>query len=91
MSTHYGESAIRPEPDMVVLDIADHVHNYKIDSDLAWETARRLRLIDSIGWGLEGLRCLECRNLLGPIVEGTIVPNGEHHPPPFCYPCSLPS
>jgi 2-methylcitrate dehydratase len=90
MSTHYGESAVRPESDKVVRDIADYVHNYKIDSDLAWETAR-LCLIDTIGCGLEGLRFPECRNLLGPIVEGTIVPNGEHHPAPFCYPCSSPS
>ena len=75
MSTHYGESALRPKPDEVVQDIADYVHNYKIDSDLAWETAR-LCLIDTIGCGLEGLRFPECRNLLGPVVEGTIVPNG---------------
>lgn len=76
MSTHYGESAVRPQPDKVVQDIADYVHNYNIDSDLVWETAR-LCLIDTIGCGLEGLRFPECRNLLGPVVEGTIVPNGE--------------
>jgi len=87
MSTQYGESAIRPEPDKVVQDIADYVHGYKIDSDLAWETAR-LCLIDTIGCGLEGLRFPECRNLLGPVVEGTIVPNGEYRPSPFCSPCS---
>jgi len=77
MSTaHFGESTVRPEPDKVVQDIADYVHDYKIDSDLAWETAR-LCLIDTIGCGLEGLRFPECRNLLGPVVEGTIVPNGS--------------
>jgi 2-methylcitrate dehydratase len=75
-TTHFGESTVRPEPDKVVQDIANYVHDYKIDSDLAWETAR-LCLIDTIGCGLEGLRFPECRNLLGPIVEGTIVPNGE--------------
>jgi 2-methylcitrate dehydratase len=80
MSTHYGESAVRPEPDKVVQDIADYVHDYKIDSDLAWETAR-LCLIDTIGCGLEGLRFEGCRNLLGPVVEGTTVPNGEQQPP----------
>lgn len=76
MSTHFGESAVRPEPDQVVQDIADYVHNYNIESDLAWETAR-LCLIDTIGCGLEGLRFEECRRLLGPVVEGTVVPNGE--------------
>jgi 2-methylcitrate dehydratase len=75
-STHFGESTVRPEPDKVVQDIADYVHDYKIDSDLAWETAR-LCLIDTIGCGLEGLRFPESRNLLGPVVEGTTVPNGE--------------
>jgi len=76
-TTHFGESTVRPEPDKVVQDIADYVHDYKIDSDLAWETAR-LCLIDTIGCDLEGVRVSpECRNVLGPVVEGTIVPNGE--------------
>ena len=88
MSTHYGESAVRPEPDKVVQDIADYVHDYKIDSDLAWETAR-LCLIDTIGCGLEGLRFPECRNLLGPVVEGTVVPNGEHQPSHLAEPAPL--
>jgi hypothetical protein len=75
MSTRYGESAIRPQPDKVVQVIADYVHDYKVDSELAWETAR-LCLIDMISCGLERLRFPECRNLLGPVVEGTIVSNG---------------
>jgi len=75
MSHHAGESAIRPEADKVLQDIADYVHNYNIDSNLAYETAR-LCLIDTIGCGLEGLRFPECTKLLGPVVEGTIVPNG---------------
>lgn len=57
------------------VDIADYVHNYEITSDLAFETAR-LCLIDTIGCGLEGLRFKECARLMGPVVEGTIVPNG---------------
>ena len=77
MSAHQGESTLRPDPDKVLTDIADYVHNYKIDSDLAFETAR-LCLIDTIGCGLEGLRFPECSKLLGPVVEGTIVPNGTH-------------
>jgi 2-methylcitrate dehydratase len=76
MSSHHaGESTLRPEPDKVLKDIADYVHNYKIESDLAYETAR-LCLIDTIGCGLEALRFPECTKLLGPVVEGTIVPNG---------------
>lgn len=74
-SAHGGESTVRPEADKVLQDIADYVHNYKVDSDLAFETAR-LCLIDTIGCGLEALRFPECTKLLGPVVEGTIVPNG---------------
>lgn len=77
-SSHGGESTLRPEPDKVLQDIADYVHNYKIDSPLAFETAR-LCLIDTIGCGLEALRFPECTKLLGPVVEGTVVPNGKHH------------
>lgn len=75
MSVHMGESTVRPEPDKVLKDIADYVHNYTIDSDLAYETAR-LCLIDTIGCGLEGLRFPECTSLLGPVVDGTVVPHG---------------
>jgi 2-methylcitrate dehydratase len=77
MSAHQGESTLRPEPDKVLKDIADYVHNYRVDSDLAFETAR-LCLIDTIGCGLEALRFPDCTKLLGPVVEGTIVPNGRH-------------
>lgn len=78
MSGH-GESTIRPAPDKVLQDIADYVHNYEITSELAFETAR-LCLIDTIGCGLEGLRFKECARLLGPVVEGTVVPNGTKVP-----------
>lgn len=81
MSHHVGESTVRPEADKVLQDIADYVHNYKVDSDLAFETAR-LCLIDTLGCGLEALRFPECANLLGPVVEGTTVPNGTRSPWP---------
>lgn len=74
-SSHGGESTLRPEPDKVLQDIADYVHNYTINSELAFETAR-LCLIDTIGCGLEALRFPDCTSQLGPVVEGTVVPNG---------------
>ena len=50
---------------------------YNVRSDLAFETARQICLIDTIGCGsVEALRFPECTKLLGPVVEGTIVPNG---------------
>jgi len=76
MSVHHlAESTVRPEADKVLQDIADYVLTYQIDSELAFETAR-LCLIDTIGCGLEALRFPDCTKLLGPVVEGTTVPNG---------------
>lgn len=65
--------------DPEVADIASYVHNYKIESPLAYETARFI-LMDTIGCGLEALRFKECTKLLGPVVEGTTVPNGTKVP-----------
>ncbi|KAB5528936.1 MmgE/PrpD family-domain-containing protein [Coniochaeta sp. 2T2.1] len=65
--------------DPEITDIADYVHNKPIDSDLAFDTARWV-FLDTLGCGLEGLRFHECAKLLGPIVEGTVVPNGSKVP-----------
>ncbi|KAI9675288.1 MAG: ATP-binding cassette transporter CGR1 [Caeruleum heppii] len=67
------------EYDPEIKDIASYVHNYKIDSDLAYDTARFV-FLDTLGCGLEGLRFKECTKLLGPIVPGTVVPNGTRVP-----------
>ncbi|TGV06525.1 bifunctional 2-methylcitrate dehydratase/aconitate hydratase [Alcaligenaceae bacterium 429] len=72
-------SNIRPEADQVLVDIADYVLNYEIKSTLAYETARNC-LMDTLGCGLESLEYPACRKLLGPIVPGTIVPNGAKVP-----------
>ncbi|HEX7385780.1 MAG TPA: bifunctional 2-methylcitrate dehydratase/aconitate hydratase [Castellaniella sp.] len=72
-------SNVRPQPDQVLTDIVDYVFNYKITSTLALETARNC-LIDTLGCGLEGLEYPACRKLMGPIVPGTIVPNGAKVP-----------
>ncbi len=72
-------SNVRPQPDKVLTDIADYVLNYKINSDLAWKTAHYC-LLDTIGCGLEALTFPACAKLLGPIVKGTIVPNGAKVP-----------
>ncbi len=72
-------SNIRPEPDQVLVDIAEYVANGVIESDLAYNTARNA-LIDSIGCGLLALRYPECTKLLGPVVPGTFVPDGVRVP-----------
>jgi 2-methylcitrate dehydratase len=72
-------SNVRPEPDQVLVDIADYVSNYTIESPLAYETARHC-LIDTLGCGLEALEYPACTKLLGPVVPGTVVPNGAKVP-----------
>ena len=70
---------IRPDYDQVIQDIADYVLDYEIDSEEAWDTARNC-LMDTLGCGLLALRFPECTKHLGPIVEGTVVPNGARVP-----------
>ncbi len=69
----------RPEPDPILVDIAEYVADYPIDSHLAYETARHC-LIDSLGCGLLALRYPECTKHLGPVISGTHVPNGARVP-----------
>lgn len=77
MSSHVSNE--RPAPDKVLTDIADYALNFKIESDLAYSTAR-FCLIDTLGCGLEALEYPACTKLLGPIVPGTVVPNGARVP-----------
>ncbi len=78
MSAHI--SNVRPEPDQVLVDIVDYVLNHRqITSALAYETARHC-LIDTLGCGLEALEYPACTKLLGPVVPGTVVPNGAKVP-----------
>src|SRR5499427_5277645 len=72
-------SNVRPKPDKVLVDIADYLSKYKVKSSLAYETARNC-LIDTLGCGLEALAYPACTKLMGPIVPGTIVPNGAKVP-----------
>ena len=69
----------RPAPDKVLTDIADYALQFEIESELAYATARSC-LIDTLGCGLEALDYPACTKLLGPIVPGTIVPNGARVP-----------
>ena len=72
-------SNVRPKPDQVLVDIVDYVTKYKIKSSLAYDTARNC-LIDTLGCGLEALEYPACKKLLGPVVPGTVVPNGAKVP-----------
>lgn len=77
MSAHI--SNVRPEFDQVIVDIVDYALTQKITSSEAFDTARAC-LIDTLGCGLEALEYPACTKLLGPVVRGTIVPNGARVP-----------
>jgi 2-methylcitrate dehydratase len=72
-------NAARPAPDQVLVDIADYVANYTIASEEAYRTAH-YDLLDTLGCGFEALSYPACTKLLGPIVPGTVVPNGAKVP-----------
>lgn len=69
----------RPDPDKVLTDIVDYVLTYEIKNELAWKTAQYC-LLDTLGCGFEALTYPACTKLLGPIVRGTVVPNGAKVP-----------
>ena len=60
-------------------DIADYVTKFKIASTEAYKTAHYC-LLDTLGCGFEALSYPACTKLLGPIVPGTVVPNGAKVP-----------
>jgi 2-methylcitrate dehydratase len=70
---------VQPGTDQELIRLADYVLNYKVTSQEAISTARYC-IIDAIGCGMLAMEFPECTKLLGPIVPGTIVPNGVHVP-----------
>lgn len=73
------QSADTRQWDQVMLDMADYVLDYRVDSDLAFETARHC-LLDTLGCGLEALEYPACTKLMGPVVPDTVVPDGARVP-----------
>ena len=73
------ETNVRPNPDDVLVKIADYVLDKNIDSSEAYNTARNC-LMDTLGCGLLALTFPDCKNLLGPYIEGTSVPGGVRVP-----------
>jgi 2-methylcitrate dehydratase len=72
-------SASRPEPDRLLVEIADYVCDYEVESDAAWQTAHYC-LKDSLACALLALRHPECVKLLGPSVPGMTLATGARVP-----------
>jgi 2-methylcitrate dehydratase len=77
MSHH--TSASRPDPDQLLVEIAQYASNYKIDSELAYETAYYC-LMDTLACGFQALKYPACTKLLGPVVPGATMPGGARVP-----------
>ncbi|MGZ4988964.1 MAG: bifunctional 2-methylcitrate dehydratase/aconitate hydratase, partial [Limisphaerales bacterium] len=68
-----------PPADTLLAQIADYVCAEPKFSDEAYETARYC-LLDTLGCGILALNYDACTKLLGPVVPGTVVPNGARVP-----------
>ena len=73
------DTNVRPAPDPELVAIAEYVTDFEIASDEAFDTARYC-LMDTLGCGFLALRFPECAKHLGPVVPGTVVPNGARVP-----------
>jgi len=72
-------SAKRPDPDQILVDIADYVCDREIDSKLAFETAHYC-LMDTLACGFQALDYPACTKLLGPVVPGATLAGGARVP-----------
>ncbi|KAF6238855.1 hypothetical protein HO173_002727 [Letharia columbiana] len=75
-----ADNSARLPYDQVLVDIVSYVFHYEVISPRAWERAK-VALFDALGCAFETLKeSREARDLIGPVVEGTIVPNGFRLP-----------
>ena len=79
MSAHDIRSAKRPDPDQPMVDIANYVADYRIDSKEAYATARYM-LLDSLATAMMAMKFPECVKHLGPVVPGANLPGGARVP-----------
>jgi len=79
MSDVIVRSAKRADWDKALVDIADYVCNYEVDSDLAYETAHYC-LMDTLACGFQALDYPACTKLMGPVVPGATLAGGARVP-----------
>lgn len=74
-----AENNSKPPYDKELLALAHYLANHSIKSELAYSTARYC-LMDALGCGFLALKHSACTKLLGPLVPGTVVPQGVRVP-----------
>ena len=72
-------SAARPAPDQPMVDVADYVVDYTIDSKEAFDTARFM-LLDSLACAAMAMDHAQCVKHLGPLVEDADMKGGARIP-----------
>ncbi|MGS1080107.1 bifunctional 2-methylcitrate dehydratase/aconitate hydratase [Pseudoxanthomonas beigongshangi] len=72
-------SAQRPAPDSPMVEVADYVTGYRVDSGEAYDTAR-LVLLDSLACAMLAMKFPECVRHLGPVVPGAEMAGGVRIP-----------
>jgi 2-methylcitrate dehydratase len=77
-STDY-KSAQRPNPDQVLVEMADYALSYQVQSEAAYETAYYC-LMDTLACGFQALKYPACTKLMGPVVPGATMPGGARVP-----------
>ena len=79
MSSHDMKSAKRPDPDKLLVEIADYVCSGETASAEAYRTARYC-LMDTLACGMLALEYPACTKLLGPVVPGATLEGGARVP-----------
>lgn len=79
MSHTATRSAARPAPDAPMVEIAEYVAGYRIDSQEAFDTARFM-LLDSLACAALAMDHPQCLNHLGPLVPGADLAGGARVP-----------
>lgn len=80
MAEFSADNSARLPYDQVLVDIVSYVFHYQVTSQRAWDRAK-VALFDALGCAFETLKeSQEARDLIGPIAEGTLVPNGFRLP-----------
>ncbi len=69
----------KPPFDKEIVNIAEYVCNYIIDSPLAYQTAY-YDLLDSLACAFMALKFPDCTHVLGPVVPGAELSNGSQVP-----------
>ena len=74
-----SDSNVRPPFDDILVETADYVSSYAVESEEALQTARYC-LMDALGCAIQALGESECRRHIGPVVPGAFLDKGARVP-----------